>query len=247
MFGRQEILANRHDHQLAVGRFQVLGGLVIGTGNNPQTGGGHAASFECDLDGHRATKRQVMTTDGVATRLLLRAVSLNQNGSVVMPNHFGDLIQFGQSRLGNLIRIAGGAFITIDTTFAPLRDAAGRVTQIVGSAVDITERKKAEEQIYRLNADLEQRVQERTAQLESANKELEAFSYSVSHDLRAPLRAVDGFSQAVLEDYGARLPEEGRRYLQTIRGGAQKMGVLIDDLLTFSRLSRAPLQKQETE
>jgi light-regulated signal transduction histidine kinase (bacteriophytochrome) len=67
----------------------------------------------------------------------------------------------------------------------------------------------------------------------------------VSHDLRAPLRAVDGFSQAVLEDYGAYLPEEGRRHLETIREGAQRMGVLIDDLLTFSRLSRTPLKKQE--
>jgi PAS domain S-box-containing protein len=105
---------------------------------------------------------------------------------------------------------------------------------------DATDRKQAEEQIVQLNANL----QYRAAQLEAANKELEAFSYSVSHDLRSPLRAVDGFSQAVLEDYGAQLPEEGRSYLQNIREGAQRMGVLIDDLLTFSRLSRLPLHKQ---
>jgi light-regulated signal transduction histidine kinase (bacteriophytochrome) len=84
----------------------------------------------------------------------------------------------------------------------------------------------------------------RTAELEAANKELEAFSYSVSHDLRAPLRAVDGFSQAVIEDFGPQLPEAGRRYLRMIRGSAKRMGDLIDDLLTFSRLSRQPLNKE---
>ena len=110
---------------------------------------------------------------------------------------------------------------------------------------DVTARREAEETVRELNANLEQRVIERTTQLEAANKELEAFSYSVSHDLRAPVRAMDGYSQAILEDYGAQLPEEGRRYLQTIREGAQKMGMLIDDLLTFSRLSRAPLKKQD--
>ena len=145
------------------------------------------------------------------------------------------------------IRIAGGRKITIDTTFAPLRDASGRVSQIVGSAVDITERKRAEEEILALNGELEGRVNERTAQLEAANKELESFSYSVSHDMRAPLRAVDGYSQAVLEDCGAQLPEEGRRYLHTIRAAAQRMGALIDDLLTFSRLSRLPLNKRPVD
>jgi len=131
---------------------------------------------------------------------------------------------------------------------------SGGAARVVVAHENLTERRKAEEelrkseaQVRRLNADLEVHVVERTAQLEAANKELEAFSYSISHDLRAPLRSVDGFSQAVLEDYGPDLPEEGRRYLQTIRNAAQRMGELIDDLLTFSRLSRLPLTKRNME
>jgi PAS domain S-box-containing protein len=135
-----------------------------------------------------------------------------------------------------------GSVFSVDTLATAMPDG-----NLLAMIRDITERKQAEEKIHQLNSELEQRVIERTEQLEAANKELEAFSYSVSHDLRAPLRAVDGFSQAVLEDYGPQLPEACRQDLQTIRNGAQKMGQLIDDLLTFSRLSRLPLSKSAVD
>ncbi|AFZ26731.1 putative ATPase [Cylindrospermum stagnale PCC 7417] len=109
---------------------------------------------------------------------------------------------------------------------------------------DISTLKAVEAEVLQLNAELEERVMERTAQLQSANKALETFSYSVSHDLRAPLRAIDGFSRIIQEDYSEQLDAEANRYLKVVRDNAKRMGELIDDLLNLSRLDRKEISKQ---
>ena len=127
------------------------------------------------------------------------------------------------------------------------RDDAGRPARALGTAQDITEQVLARAEIGRLNERLEARVRERTAELQAANKELESFAYSISHDLRAPLRGIDGFSLMAIEEYGDKLDEQGRGYLERVRAAAQRMGALIDDILELSRITRHSMRRGQVD
>jgi len=136
-----------------------------------------------------------------------------------------------------------GDLIFVETSGVPFFDDKGALLGYRGISRDVTERKRAEEALKRLNEELEQRVDERTAELAAANRELESFTYSISHDLRAPLRAIDGYSKILLVERTPELTPDARQLLEKVRVNVQSMSRLIDDLLNFSRTSRQSFAK----
>jgi len=136
-----------------------------------------------------------------------------------------------------------GHVVILSTSGSPLLDAKGNLMGYRGADTDITQRKQGEEEIKRINAELEQRVHERTFQLETINKELESFSYSVSHDLRSPLRSIDGFSNLLLKNYSNLLDDQGKDYFQRVMKASRRMGLLIDDLMKLSRFTRIEMKR----
>jgi PAS domain S-box-containing protein len=188
-----------------------------------------------------------------AEEIIGRSISL-----LIPPDRPSEMVEvLDRIRIGERVgpyettrRRKDGTTIAISLTVSPIHDAAGGVvgassvaheTAAKASLNILEDLSDAQAQIQALNVELEARVEQRTAELVVANQNLEAFTYSAAHDLRSPLRALSGYSEALVEDYGDRLDETGRGYLERIKAASERMGALIDDLLLQSRISRADM------
>ncbi len=170
----------------------------------------------------------------------------------VHPEDIEAVQQIGEDVLAGKTKVVTYRYLDAKESWRWIKGRAGRVhyrgkPHIMSVSHDITEQKRAEAEIHQLNQQLEQRVLERTAQFEAVNKELEAFAYSVSHDLRAPLRHIDGFVELLREKTQTTLDDQARRYMEMISESARKMGILIDNLLSFSRMGRNELLKSQVD
>jgi PAS domain S-box-containing protein len=184
----------------------------------------------CTITGYRAAE-----LGGLELRHLIHPDDLGPNRALMERMLAGDIADFVAER--RLVR-RNRSPLWVRTSVSLVRDGQGRPRRVVELVEDISERKSAEEENLKLNADLERRVALRTRELSAANRELDAFAYAVSHDLRAPLRAMSGFSRALVEDYGELLPGEAQGWLDQIGQASRRMGELIDGLLTLSRATR---------
>lgn len=140
-----------------------------------------------------------------------------------------------------------GQELWLETEIAPIADESGRFTHWVAVERDITERRQQQEEILSLNGELEERVLLRTAQLAAANKEMESFAYSVSHDLRSPLNTIHGFSQLLMKAEAENISDKGKHYLDRIGVGVKEMGELIEGLLTLAQLSREQIKSEHVD
>ena len=161
---------------------------------------------------------------------------------------FNETVRTGKGhRIDFRFVLENGSEREIESQGGVIRNTDGAVERVVVVSRDITERRKMENEIRRFNAELEERVRQRTADLASANKELETFTYSVSHDLKAPLRGIDGYSRLLLEDYQDKLDASGSQLVNNVRNGVAQMSQLIEDLLTYSRMERRNLSEQSLD